>query len=50
MATAKDPVCKMDVEEEKAAACSEHKGRTYHFCSKICKTKFDQDPDRYAGG
>ncbi len=47
MAKATDPVCKMAVDEQKAAAQSEHQGRTYFFCSKVCKTKFDQDPDRY---
>lgn len=27
-----DPVCKMKVEESKAAATSEYKGKKYHFC------------------
>lgn len=47
MAKATDPVCKMEVEEQKAAGQSDHKGHTYFFCSKSCKNKFDQDPDRY---
>jgi YHS domain-containing protein len=49
MAKAIDPVCKMTVDDEKAAGHSEHQGHTYFFCSKICKQKFDQDPGRYAG-
>jgi Cu+-exporting ATPase len=49
MAKAKDPVCKMEVEEEKAAGQSEHQGHKYFFCSTMCKKKFDQDPDRYLG-
>jgi YHS domain-containing protein len=47
MAKAKDPVCKMEVDEEKAAGTSEHQGHKYFFCSASCKKKFDQDPARY---
>ncbi len=49
MAKAQDPVCKMEVDEHKAAGHSEHKGRKYFFCSKVCKQKFDQEPERYVG-
>ena len=44
---AKDPVCGMSVEENEAAATSEHDGRTYYFCSKDCKEEFDADPAAY---
>ncbi|MCS6953580.1 MAG: YHS domain-containing protein [Bryobacterales bacterium] len=44
---ARDPVCGMPVDEEKAAATSEHKGKTYYFCHKLCKEKFDQEPEKY---
>ncbi|MEW6054417.1 MAG: YHS domain-containing protein [Nitrospirota bacterium] len=44
---AKDPVCNMQVDEKKAAATSVYKGATYHFCAKICKEKFDKDPEKY---
>lgn len=47
---AKDPVCGMDVDEEKAAATSEYKGKTYHFCCNACKAAFDKDPEKYAKG
>ncbi len=47
---AKDPVCGMDVDEKKAPAKSEYKGKTYHFCASGCKVAFDKDPDKYAGG
>jgi len=43
-----DPVCKMEVEESKAAANSEYKGKKYYFCSVGCKKAFDQNSDRYA--
>lgn len=44
-----DPVCKMTIDSEKAAASSEYQGRKIYFCCKGCKVKFDQDPARYAG-
>ena len=44
---AKDPVCNMTVDEQKAAATSVYKGTTYYFCAKICKEKFDKDPEKF---
>lgn len=44
-----DPVCKMIIDSEKAAATSEYKGQTIYFCAKVCKTKFDAEPERYLG-
>lgn len=32
-----DPVCKMQVDEKKAAATSAYKGTTYYFCAPGCK-------------
>ena len=40
----KDVVCGMQVDPAKAAGTSEYKGKTYYFCAKICKTKFDANP------
>jgi len=42
-----DPVCKMQVEEKKAAATSEYKGKRYYFCSVACKKAFDEKPEKY---
>ncbi len=42
-----DPVCDMQVDEEKAAATSEYRGKTYYFCAPGCKKAFDQDPEKY---
>lgn len=39
-----DPVCKMSLEEFPAAATAEHEGKTYGFCSEVCKKKFVADP------
>jgi len=47
---AKDPVCGMEVDEEKAAAKAEHKGKTYYFCSPGCKVAFEKDPPKYTQG
>lgn len=44
----KDPVCGMDVDPAKAVK-KEHAGKTYYFCSKNCKDKFDKDPAQYIG-
>ena len=46
---AQDPVCKMEVDENAAAATSEYKGSTYYFCAPGCKTAFDADPEKYLG-
>jgi YHS domain-containing protein len=48
-AMVKDPVCGMTIDESTAKGQSEYKGQTYYFCATICKTKFDQDPAKYAG-
>lgn len=45
--TAKDLVCGMDVEPEKAAATSVYQGQTYYFCALGCKKAFDADPAKY---
>jgi YHS domain-containing protein len=44
-----DPVCKMQIDSDKAAATSEYKGQTIYFCAPGCKAKFDSDPERYFG-
>ena len=44
----KDVVCGMQVDPARAAGSSEYGGKTYYFCSKSCKTKFDADPTQYA--
>ena len=50
----KDPVCKMEVDPETAAAEAEYHGKQYYFCCPGCKATFERDPERYlketAGG
>jgi YHS domain-containing protein len=43
----KDLVCGMWIDPKEAAATSEYKGKTYHFCARGCKVAFDKDPDKY---
>jgi Cu+-exporting ATPase len=43
----KDVVCGMQVDPAKAAGSSEDNGKTCHFCSKGCKTKFDTKPGQF---
>ena len=47
---AKDPVCGMMVDEKKAKLKSDYMGKTYYFCAASCKTTFDKNPVKFAGG
>jgi YHS domain-containing protein len=42
-----DPVCGMEVDEEKAQYVSEYQGKKYYFCSPGCKADFDNDPEAF---
>lgn len=42
-----DPVCGMQIEESAAAGKSEYQGQTFYFCSAACKTRFDEEPEKY---
>ena len=42
---ARDPVCKMDIDEGSATA--DYEGDRYYFCSEECKRRFSADPERY---
>ncbi len=44
---AKDPVCKMNVDEKTAKFKSSHGGKEYYFCCAACKTSFDKNPGKY---
>lgn len=47
MATVRDPVCGMTIDSETAKARTELNGQTYYFCSSVCATAFEANPDRY---
>ncbi len=42
-----DPVCKMDVDEKKAAATYEYQGKKYYFCAEGCRENFSKDPEKF---
>ncbi len=44
---AKDPVCGMAVDPDRAAASHQHAGQTYFFCSPHCAEKFRAQPASY---
>jgi YHS domain-containing protein len=44
----KDVVCGMQVDPAKAAGNSQYGGKTYYFCSKGCKAKFNANPGQFA--
>jgi membrane fusion protein, copper/silver efflux system len=47
-ATAKDPVCGMDVDPNSANVyTAEYKGETYYFCAESCKKSFEANPSKY---
>lgn len=42
-----DPVCGMTVDPATSKHRFEHDGKTFHFCSAGCRTKFAADPAKY---
>ncbi len=42
-----DPVCKMRVSPETAAAEHEHEGTKYYFCNISCRDRFAADPESF---
>lgn len=46
----KDPVCRMVLDENKAAFSTEYKGERYYFCGAGCKERFEKDPEKYLSG
>lgn len=43
----KDPVCGMSVNEEKGIRY-DHNGQTFYFCSNLCKSLFEGNPEKYS--
>jgi Cu+-exporting ATPase len=43
----KDPVCGAAVSRDTVAGQSRFQGKTYFFCSPLCKERFDADPQGY---
>src|SRR5260370_34061910 len=45
--TVLDPVCGMTVDPATSKHRFDHQGKTFHFCSASCRSKFAADPARY---
>ncbi|RUM03780.1 heavy metal translocating P-type ATPase [Rhizobium chutanense] len=43
----RDPVCGMTVDPQAGKPSLDHDGRSYHFCSEGCRTKFAVAPEDY---
>jgi YHS domain-containing protein len=43
----KDPVCGAAVSRDDVAGQSRFQGKTYFFCSPLCKERFDANPQSY---
>ena len=39
-----DPVCKMQIDESKAAGKSEYNGKTYYFCAAVLQDEVRREP------
>jgi Cu+-exporting ATPase len=46
-AKVRDPVCGMSVDPATSRHRFDHDGKTFHFCSAGCRTKFAADPPKY---
>ncbi len=44
---ARDPVCGMSVDPQRAKASTDYRGRKYYFCCPSCADRFKAEPERY---
>lgn len=42
-----DPVCEMEIKDTNEGEKTEYKGKTYYFCTPLCKIQFEQKPEIY---
>lgn len=45
-----DPVCGMQVRGADASPHTQYKGKTYYFCSDLCRDRFSKTPEKYVPG
>src|SRR5215468_4200048 len=50
LARVHDPVCGMTVDPARSKHRFEHNGKTFHFCSAGCGSRFAADPTKYLDG
>lgn len=46
----KDPVCGMTINPQHTVVSIHYQGKTYYFCSQLCKTMFEREPEKYVKG
>ena len=44
-----DPVCGMEVDPRTAENVTRYKGKTYYFCTPLCRIQFESSPERFLG-
>lgn len=44
---ARDPVCGMEIDEDRARHRYQYHGTSYYFCSERCRESFEQDSEKY---
>lgn len=42
-----DPVCGMKLPASHGRDFVEYQGKTYHFCSTVCREQFEREPEKY---
>ena len=47
MAKERELICGMQIEASTASEKSDYLEQTYYFCSVVCKTNFDGEPEKY---
>ncbi len=45
--TIHDPVCGMTVNPQHSTISQLYKGQIYYFCSPLCKSMFEREPEKY---
>ena len=43
----RDPVCGMEIKDAVNAPAMVYKGKTYFFCTDLCKIQFEHEPGKY---
>ncbi len=43
----KEFVCSVTVNPQHAVAGVQYEGQTYYFCSQLCKTMFEREPEKH---
>ncbi len=42
-----DIVCGMEIKDTLSMPSIDYNGKTYYFCTDLCKIQFEQEPEKY---